>query len=107
MNISYCISINGQRAVDLGYKFQNGSCYRGIYNHGKRLGQLEVVIDEPGEYNGYSEKWVDVSYIEHKNIDAVLKQLKRLGFSGCFAVLSESHENNGYCTEKTIKEFTL
>lgn len=92
LNTTKTISINGQKAVDIGYKFQNGYCYRGIYNHGKRIAQLEVVLDEPGQYNGYDIKWVDVSYIEPKNVDKVIKQLRRLGFGGCVATISDERD---------------
>ena len=63
------IAINGQKAVDAAYKFIGGGCYRGIYNHGKRIGQMEVVIDEDGYYNGYPNKWVDVTVPEQKQIE--------------------------------------
>lgn len=77
------IAINGQRAVDAAYAFVGSGCYRGIYNHGKRIAQMEVVIDEPGTYRGNSNKWVDVTIFEQKQIETVVKQLGRLGFNGC------------------------
>ena len=75
------LSIYGQEAVTIGYNFQGNYCFRGIYNHGKRIAQLEVVVDEPGYYNGLQKKWVDVTILGN-NLEATLKQLRRLGFYG-------------------------
>ena len=82
------LSIYGREAVKRGYEFQNGYCYRGIYDHGKRIAQLEVVVDEPGQYNGYELAWVDVM-VEPKNIQKTLKQLSRIGFAGCYASITD------------------
>lgn len=41
----YILSLQGQQAVNAGYRFQGEHCYRGIYDHGKRIAQLEVVLD--------------------------------------------------------------
>ena len=79
------LSIYGQKAVNIGYKFQGNYCFRGIYNHGKRIAQLEVAIDDPGYYNGLMKKWVDVTVLGN-NLDATLKQLRRLGFSESWAL---------------------
>lgn len=80
----YTIMINGQKAVDAGYKFCNGRCYRGIYTHGKRIAQLEVVVDDEGEYNGFPQKWVFVGYIKSgEDVKRTLEALKKIGFSGC------------------------
>lgn len=68
MKSFYTIMINGQKAVDVGYRFCGNSCYRKIRTHNKVLAQLEVVIDEPGDYNGNPLKWVSVSYIETGNL---------------------------------------
>lgn len=109
--IEIVICINGQQAVDAGYEFQGNYCYRGIYDHGKKIAQLEVVIDEHGEYNGRPNKWVDVTCTVGVSVKKVLKQLKRLGFDGCDAYLEytiykyddndnyidcEDGESNGY-----------
>lgn len=85
------ISINGQKAVDAGYKFQRNACYRGIYNHGKRIAQLEVVIDEPGEYNGLASKWVAVT-TDFKSAETTINQLRKIGFAGCPALIE--YEND-------------
>ena len=86
------LSTYGQEAVDIGYKFQGDYCFRGIYNHGKRIAQLEVVIDEPGYYNGLQKKWVDVTVLGN-NLEATLKQLRRLGFSGIWALCFTEDED--------------
>ena len=89
--------INGQKAVDAGYKFQGNYCYRGIYNHGKRIAQLEVVVDEPGEYNGYPQKWVHVTTTS-ENANETLKQLAKIGFADCWAnILYETPINGNEC----------
>lgn len=85
------ISINGQKAVNAAYKFIGRACYRGIYNHGKRIGQMEVVIDEDGCYNGYPNKWVDVTVPEQKQIETVINQLSRIGFKGCPCIIQEEN----------------
>ena len=85
--------INGAKAVDLAHKFIGAWCYRGIYEHGKRLAQMEVVIDEEGRYNGWVQKWVSVilNHDDEKTVEKVIKHLKRLGFSGCLAeILDET-----------------
>lgn len=85
------IAINGQKAVDAAYAFIGSSCYRGIYNHGKRIGQMEVVIDEDGYYNGNPNKWVDVTVLEQKQIETVINQLSRIGFKGCPCIIQEEN----------------
>lgn len=110
MKISYCVSINGQKAVDVGYKFCNGKCYRGIYNHKKRLGQLEVVIDSPGEYKGRPNKWVDISWIENtKTLETVKKLLPKLGFSGCYAIVTKDMQEKDSCIlqQEEIENFWI
>ena len=82
----WIISIQGQRAVDAGYKFQQNYCYRGIYDHGERIAQLEVVLDSDLVYNGLVSKWVDVILYKWEYADRVLKQLERLGFKGCLCM---------------------
>lgn len=79
------LSIYGHHAVDIAKKFQDNYCYRGIYNHGKRIAQLEIVIDEPGYYAGLENKWIDVTILGN-NFDATLKQLRRLGFANCWTL---------------------
>ena len=102
MKKTYCLSFNGQNAVDIGYKFQNGSCYRPIYDHGKVIAQLEVVIDENGMYNGLPCKWVDVSYIDKKNINAVINQLGKIGFKNKIAWLEEEEIEGSFAVSKII-----
>ena len=82
----WIISIQGQRAVDAGYKFQQNYCYRGIYDHGERIAQLEVVLDSDLVYNGLESKLVDVILYKWEYADRVLKQLERLGFKGCLCM---------------------
>ena len=80
----YTIMINGQAAVDAARRFCGGYCYRSIIEHRKVLAQVEVVIDEPGDYNGIPQKWVSVSYIiTGRDVEKTLDQLARLGFRGC------------------------
>ena len=83
------IAINGQAAVDAAYAFIGNGCYRGIYNHGKRIGQIEVTIDDDGYYNGNPNKWVDVTVLQQNQIETVLKQLSRIGFSGCPCIIQD------------------
>ena len=93
------IAINGQKAVNAAYAFVGNSCYRGIYNHGKRIGQVEVVIDDDGYYNGSPNKWVDVTVQKQDHIELVLKQLTRIGFSECPCIIQE--ENLHGCVATT------
>lgn len=81
------IAINGQKAVDAARAFIKNACYRGLYNHGKRIAQVEIVIDEPGTYKGNPNKWVDVTILNQKNIENVVNQLSRIGFNGCPCVV--------------------
>ena len=95
----YTISICGQDAVDAGYRFCDGYCYRKM----PTFGQLEVVVDEPGEYNGLPKKWVSVSYIRNgKDIEAVLRNLRMVGFGGMVALISECVESDCYANETDL-----
>lgn len=77
------IAINGQDAVTAARAFIKNACYRGIYDHGEKIAQIEIVIDEPGDYNGNPNKWVDVTILKQKHIESVIKQLSRIGFKNC------------------------
>lgn len=82
----YILSLQGQQAVDAGYKFQGNFCYRGIYDHGERIAQLEVVLDSEEVYKGLQSKWVDVILYKWEYAERTIKQLKRIGFSGCLCM---------------------
>jgi len=86
----YVIAINGQTAVDAGYTFCNGYCYRQLTVDGKFIAQIEVVVDEPGTYNGNPNKWVDAAYIKTgKDVEKALSALASIGFSGCPCLISK------------------
>ena len=86
----FTIAINGQKAVDAGYIFQRGNCYRDIITHGAKIGQLEVVVDDDGEFNGNPNKWVDVSWIKTgADVQRALRALAKIGFAGCPCIVSE------------------
>lgn len=76
---------NAKKARD----FIGGGCVRGIYDHGKRLAQIEDVLED----------LVFVGYIESSaNVEKVIKQLSRIGFTG----LCEIEENWEDIFEETI-----
>ena len=91
----YVLSIQGQRAVDAGYKFQQNYCYRGIYDHGERIAQLEVVLDSDEVHEGLIQKWVDVTLYKWEYADRVIKQLERLGFNGCLCMCYDELNDAG------------
>ena len=91
----WVISIQGQQAVDAGYKFQKNYCYRGIYDRGERIAQLEVVLDSDIVHCGLVQKWVDITLYDWRYADRVLKQLERLGFQGCLCMLYDELSPDG------------
>lgn len=97
----YYIAVNGQKAVDLARKIIGNKCYLALMPNGKWLTQIEVVIDEPGNYNGKPNKWVDFSFINPEDIETVIKWLKENGFSGCFAYMANE------ITGKNEKQFII
>ena len=100
---SFSVSINGQKAVEAGYAFQSGFCYRQIRTHGRVIGQLEVVIDEEGEFNGIPNKWVTVAWIKTgEDVKRVLNALAKIGFSGCSCYVSEDTTTGCYTEEKEL-----
>ena len=101
------IAINGQKAVDTARAFIGDSCCKGIYNHGKRIGKVEVVIDDDGSYNGNPNKWVDVTVLEQKHIETVVKQLPRLGFSGCPCIIQIENISGCYAVAKDLCCFII
>ena len=95
----YNIMIHGQKAVNAGYKLQNGFCYvKTPYNS-----QLEVVIDDEGSYNGLTNKWVAVSFIDNaNNIPKVMDFLAENGFKGCRCTIDEEIQNGCFGDNKTL-----
>lgn len=90
----YTISINGQKAVDVGYRITAGRCYKRLENG---IAQLEVVVDDPGTYNGNPNKWVDVSYIKTgSDVEKVINILAKLGFSGCPCLVTKDTASGCY-----------
>ena len=94
------IAINGQKAVNAARYFVGNACCKGIYNHGKRIAQVEVAIDDDGSYNGSPNKWVDVTVLEQKHIETVLKQLARLGFNNCPCIIQIENVSGCYAAAK-------
>ena len=96
--ITITISVNGQPAVDLARKINGGRCCSII---GDDLAQMEIGIDDDGEYNGLPQKWVDFSYIRIENLNSALNEIKRLGFSGRALLF---HEQINGCSIETLSE---
>ena len=103
----YTISMNGQKAVDVGYSIQKNHCYHVIKDNDRYLTQIEVVVDNDGFYNGNPNKWVDVSYINIKDVEKVLSILSKIGFSGCPAILMEEQENGYILKQKELCCFII
>ena len=101
------IAINGQKAVAAARSFIGDSCCKGIYNHGKRIGQVEVVIDDDGSYNGNPNKWVDVTVFEQKQIETVVKQLSRLGFNNCPCIIQIENITGCHAVAKDLCCFII
>ena len=101
------IAINGQKAVDAARSFIGNACCKGIYNHGKRIAQVEVVIDDDGSYNGNLNKWVDVTVFEQKNIETVVKQLARIGFKNCPCIIQVENVTGCYAVAKDLCCFII
>ena len=73
--IQYSISLYGQVAALIGQVLEAGSCYGSIFSHGKRVAQLEVVMDD----------LVDVTLFPAVQVAGVVHQLDCMGFGGCWA----------------------
>lgn len=96
----YEIMIHGQEAVDAGYAFCKNSCTRGVYKAGKRIAQMEVVLDDEDYFHGLKNKWVYVGYIKNtKDLAKTLSCLARMGFEGCLATVGFSIDSKVVCAE--------
>lgn len=85
----YCISVNGQKAVNIAKELQQGKCYKVIESNGEFAAQMEIVLDDDTIYNGYVSKWVSFSFIPCDMVSPVISWLQENGFSLCNAVISE------------------
>lgn len=105
----YTITVDGRENINAADRFVGQACTRGIYNHGVRLAQVEVVI--PFGEQGYTcttEKGglVSISYIKPANVGKTLDAMKRIGFSGVAYVAEEEGSDcwvgevpgSGFCT---------
>ena len=104
----YVIEVNGQKAVDAARAFIGSRCYRQLQIGGAFAAQIEVVIDEPGTYNGHSNKWISVSFIPAAMVPAVMAWLENNGFSGCLASLANEDADGPREFEQlfTVGDFT-
>lgn len=104
----YVIEVNGQKAVDAARDFIGARCYRQLQIGGAFAAQVEVVIDEPGDYNGYANKWVAFSFIPAAMVPAVFAWLENNGFSGCLASLANEDADGPREFEQlfTVGDFT-
>ena len=85
MTKTYCININGQKAIDAAKKIIGNYCYKNL----GELGQVEIVLDSEETYNGLTQKWVAVSYIQTiNNVQNALNYLRNNGFLGCIVTVS-------------------
>lgn len=96
----YTIMVNSQAAVDAARAFIGSRCYRQLEIGGRFATQIEIVIDDPGYYGGYPDKWVAFSFIPSDMVQAVFAWIENNGFSGCVATF-ENEEADG------PKEFEL
>ena len=79
--MKYTICIPGEQATNIANIICKGKCYKKILNHGKVIAQLEPVLYD----------LVDVSYVDQKNINTVLKILRKIGFDNMMCELYFDH----------------
>lgn len=99
MRNNIIISLYGQQAVTTAYRLQKNKCYTSIMKNNTKIAQLEVVIDEPGLYNGLSQKWVDIT-ICNSDFYTVANVLSNIGFKNCWAMVYLESE----CGERITDE---
>ena len=104
----YTVSINGQRAVEAARMILGHHCTK-IIKVGKNSGQMEIALDEDRVYNGYAQKWVDISYIDtREEADAIIDALPAMGFGGCEAELLRETTHGSYSDQAEIGDmFTI
>ena len=92
----YTIYINGEKAVKAGYALQGNHCFKSL-----PFGQLEVTVDENTIKGSIIQKWVDVSYINHGDVEIAIQALADLGFRGCKCIIAKETEVG--CVAKTTE----
>ena len=106
----YTISINGQKAVDAAREILGRHCTKLIKLVDEDAsGQMEIVLDSDDVYNGYIQKWVDISYIDtREEADAIIANLPAMGFGGCEAELLLETMHGSYSDQAEIGDmFTI
>lgn len=104
----YCIMVNSQYAVDLSREIIGNYCYKRIVINGQFLAQAEIVIDEPGKYNGLENKWVSFGFVPGNKVETLLKWFVDNGFSNCFATIEqEDSQNSDYIPERKEISFYI
>ena len=96
-NNEYNIIMDSKKALEKSMEFLSGYVCKGIFEHGKRLAQLEICDCGNGDF------LVDISVNSGDYIPKVLKQLERLGFSGC----KYSLKKNTWCGPCYAKTSTV
>ena len=69
----YNVCVNGQNVIDWANSLGKGYCsfhlYIPVNGSMRKIAQVEVVVDEDGEYNGYSNKWTNFMLFSDKEED--------------------------------------
>lgn len=100
---TFAVYVNGQKAVNAGRKYCGGRCTKQIVVDGKPAGQLEVVIDDNGSYNGNPNKWVAVSFIKTgADVEKVINALAAIGFRGCPCEIQQETIVGCYAKQTTL-----
>lgn len=109
----YCISVNGQQAVNAAAKLIGNRCYMPVKSDEIEykdlyIGQLEIVLDDDRIYNGLPCKWVSLSFIPSENIIPAVIWLKNHGFENCHAdIVQEDDQTSDYIPNYPHYAFTV
>ena len=77
MNNNFAIFFDGRQAVKRASIFIGNYCFRSIHANGKRIGHMEVVLDDE------HDQLVFCGYIKgYSNLSKIIDMLEAEGFSG-------------------------
>lgn len=85
--MEYTVYLFGETACEVAENYIGGKCYCGVFDDGRRMGQMEHV----------AENLVAISYIAESDVSKVVELLHYTGFSGIrYCVEREFVDDNGH-----------